>query len=340
MYTFFATLALCLALPCHQLLADDGNVFYFWQNISCMTQKSYSSNGIKFSSFTDFHLQQDKNTTLIFRIYGDYTSIEMNINALPKKVLDCNDRIQIDDKWQDGVNNGSIKCHLIEKIGQKVYNRQVDEVIIVKRKQNGFSYSSSGVSFEFFDDDSHKNGNDLRLDKSRGGIVFYLGQENEQYSFRCYYSDLISYFDLKFSPTEGIIQAKDEEELLSMASEEKNASSISMKREMPVYYSNESLSKANNQVDYEKALFTVEYDDQKIYVPPVIGKKQYQNATKLAARIPESTQNDNNSPYHKVETGETLHYLARKYAISVHDLIKINRLSSTTIREGQELVVR
>jgi len=56
-------------------------------------------------------------------------------------------------------------------------------------------------------------------------------------------------------------------------------------------------------------------------------------------QAPPSQPNGRQIIYHTVVPGDTLYSLARKYRVSVQQLIDWNHLSGTTIRAGQRLIV-
>lgn len=61
---------------------------------------------------------------------------------------------------------------------------------------------------------------------------------------------------------------------------------------------------------------------------------------------PENTKNDNSQNpkastlIHKVQKGDTLYGISRKYGVSVDEIKKINNLSTNTIHVGQEIIIK
>ena len=100
---------------------------------------------------------------------------------------------------------------------------------------------------------------------------------------------------------------------------------------LPGYCVKLPLEKAGQLVSLEDSLYALEYE---LYV-----KKQDAGTTDPKP----STNNSNTTPiydYHKVKSGETLGTIASRFGMSVHEIQRINGLSSTKIYVGQRLKVK
>ena len=63
--------------------------------------------------------------------------------------------------------------------------------------------------------------------------------------------------------------------------------------------------------------------------------KLYKYDSKKGAKIVKNKKNN----IHRVEVGDTLYSIARKYSISIDDIVKENKLENNTVYKGQELII-
>lgn len=317
---------LLLLVFCFDTKADDANGVYFWQDATCMSKRTFQTSGVRFIPFTDYQLTIDAETDVIFRLYDTDKHYDKYSDLLPRNVLSCSDKANLGEAWAQHVNQGKSTCYLIERIDGQFALKEVDEVIFLHKRNDGFSYESTGFAFEFLYGKNYAVGEDLRSKKDKGGILFYTGKNEEGvYQFRSYDADYATYVDYSFSVAKGLVGANTKDERLFISSEQQvmasatpippaNAASFSSKgsrREIPAEY------------------------DMKV-MPKLAVNRKPAKAINLNPKQPFETSK---AVYHVVAPGESLYQISKLHNTTMEKLKNLNGLEDSKIFAFQKLKV-
>lgn len=315
---------------CSTLFADDVATLYLMRQTGCMKQVTYSSStGKSLKGYTDFHLELDKTRKAIFRVLEGQIRTRSLTNK-PQGTLSCDNSGNFGAEILQKINAGEQNIYLVERQGAFYTVKHVGEMALMETSPEGvISYESAHLSLQFDPKKNYSVGEDLRMDKQKGGSVFLTssGLANGQplYRFRSYDAQFISYTDFELQPDKGIVKTTIGDESLLIISEEDK-----MPLEAP---SNSHCSTCKvNRAPITAARTAAKPDSQPLKASNVAGTPAYE--MKKASLIPEAE-----AGFHIVATGESLHLLAKKYETTIENLVNWNELSSDRLNLFQKLRV-
>lgn len=299
----------------------------------CMKQITYASSSSKGQKgYTDFHLELDKTRKAIFRVFEGQVRPH-SFTQKPQGTLSCDNSAAFGSEILQKINAGEQNIYLVERQGAFYNVKHVDEMALMETDANGvISYESAHLSLRFDPNKNYSIGEDLRMDKHKGGNVFFTSTalEGSQpiYKFRSYDVQFSSYTDIELQPNKGIIKTTVGDESMLISSEEDK---------MPVAASSsENLVSSCSTCKVNRAPIMAGAASKNPSISSktssVVGTPTYE--MKKASLIPEAE-----AGFHIVGTGESLHLLAKKYSTTIENLIHWNELSTDRLKLFQKLRV-
>lgn len=313
---------------------------YLWQEHQCMVPYHYEApNG---NGFTDYHLSLGENQKAIFRLNENALQRPQLLEEAPAGVRTCVERAFIGPVFAQEVNSGSKTFFLVERVGQSVALRRVDEVILLQTTDQGVRYEGAFAAFAYHFGKQYDVAEDLRLNQEVGGTIFFTNQDqidcHTVLSFRAYGESYDQYTDFTIVPGIGLWQVtRDATAYQLLTIDGEGATAWLAKACAPA---KPTLSPVT---EYGFSPKGIEAPSKRVAMPVVLPSPP--TAEPQGARpgawvaAPPDTTLPAVTRYHIVKTGESLYAISQRYGLTKARLMELNQLHSDRIYSLQRLLV-